>query len=94
MTHCFSKRGLWVSAGWSAIVAGLMSVGLSSAPSVYPTGTTIYHPDKTWSGYTVFITPETEGVIVIDMNGRVVKQWTGLTGVAAVRLVFCRAGPS
>jgi hypothetical protein len=65
-----------------AIGAGLMSIVLSSAPSVYPTGTTIYHPDRTWSGYTVFITPESEGVIVIDMNGRVVKQWTGLSGVA------------
>ncbi len=65
-----------------AISAGLMSIVLSSAPSVYPTGTTIYHPDRTWSGYTVFITPESEGVVVIDMNGRVVKQWTGLSGVA------------
>ena len=38
----------------------------SGAPSVYPTGTTIYDPEKTWSGYTVFITPESEGVIVIE----------------------------
>jgi hypothetical protein len=65
-----------------AFVAGARSVPLSGAPSVYPTGTTIYHPDRTWSGYTVFITPESEGVILIDMNGRVVKQWTGLSGAA------------
>ena len=55
---------------------------LSGLPSVYPTGTTIFHPDRTWSGYTVFITPDTDGVILIDMNGRVVKQWTGLSGAA------------
>lgn len=82
MTRRYARRRSAGIVGGAAIVAGLMSVGLSSAPSVYPTGTTIYHPDKTWSGYTVFITPETEGVIVIDMNGRVVKQWTGLSGVA------------
>ena len=57
-----------------------MSVALSGVPSVYPTGTTIFHPDKTWSGYTVFITPDADGVVVIDMNGRVVKQWTGVVG--------------
>ena len=55
---------------------------LSGVPSVYPTGTTIFHPDKTWSGYTVFITPEAEGVILIDMNGRVVKQWKDFSGAA------------
>ena len=49
---------------------------------MYPTGTTIFHPDKTWSGYTVFITPDADGVILIDMNGRVVKQWTDLSGAA------------
>jgi hypothetical protein len=57
-------------------------ISLRSAPSVYPTGTTIFHPDRTWSGYTAFITPDTEGVIVIDMNGRVVKTWTGVSGAA------------
>jgi hypothetical protein len=60
----------------------LAAIPLDGAPSVYPTGTTIFHPDKTWSGFTVFITPDTEGVIVIDMNGRVVKTWTGLSGAA------------
>jgi hypothetical protein len=55
---------------------------LSGLPSVYPTGTTIFRPDKTWSGYTVFITPETDGVILIDMNGTVVKQWKDFSGAA------------
>src|SRR5262245_5172909 len=82
MTRRSAQRHSWMIVGGFAIVVGLMSVGVSSAPSVYPTGTTIYYPDKTWSGYTVFITPETEGVVVIDMNGRVVKLWTGLSGAA------------
>ena len=30
---------------------------LLTYPSVFPTGTTVFHPDKTWSGYTVFDTP-------------------------------------
>ena len=75
------KRLLWTFV-CSAVLLGVMSMGLAGAPSVYPTGTTIYHPDKTWNGYTVFITPDTDGVIMIDMNGRVVKQWTGLSGAA------------
>jgi hypothetical protein len=57
-------------------------MGPSGAPSVYPTGTTIYAPSKTWNGYTVFVAPESEGAIVIDMNGRTVKVWSGLSGVA------------
>src|SRR6516164_10928762 len=45
--------------------------------SVYPTGTTIYDPDRTWNGYTVLSPLGTQAVIVIDMNGNVVKRWDG-----------------
>jgi hypothetical protein len=45
--------------------------------SVYPTGTTIYDPERAWSGYTVLSPLGTQAVIVIDMNGKVVKQWEG-----------------
>ena len=71
-------------AGWVAVTGSLflLSLGVSGAPSVYPTGTTIYRPDRTWNGFTVFITPDSDGVIVIDMNGQPVKQWTGLSGAA------------
>jgi hypothetical protein len=53
-----------MTGGLRRLVAGsavfvLASTALRSAPSVYPTGTTIFHADKTWSGYTVFITPST-----------------------------------
>jgi hypothetical protein len=66
----------------TAVVAVVSSITVAGIGSVYPTGTTVYKPDKAWSGYTVFITPETEGVILIDMNGTVVKQWTGFNGAA------------
>jgi Arylsulfotransferase (ASST) len=51
---------------------------LFAFPSVYPTGTTIYRPDKAWNGYTLH--PNPEGAILIDMNGNMVKQWKGLDG--------------
>ena len=53
-----------------------------AAPSVYPTGTTLYQPDKTWNGYTVLSLLREPGVVVIDMNGRVVKQWEGFNNSA------------
>jgi hypothetical protein len=43
--------------------------------TVYPTGTTIYDPERTWNGYTVLSPLQTQAVLVIDMNGNVVKRW-------------------
>ncbi|MDP6179053.1 MAG: aryl-sulfate sulfotransferase [Desulfatiglandales bacterium] len=48
-------------------------------PSVYPTGTTIYDPEKCWNGYTLF-PAKNVGAALIDMNGRVVQMWKGLHG--------------
>ncbi|WP_019211862.1 aryl-sulfate sulfotransferase [Yersinia massiliensis] len=48
-------------------------------PSIYPTGTTIYHPEKSWSGYTVFQAVET-GAVLTDMNGRELRLWPNLHG--------------
>jgi outer membrane protein assembly factor BamB len=50
------------------------------APTIYPTGTTIYEPAKTWSGYTVFVLPET-GAVLIDMNGNTVREWDQFSGL-------------
>jgi len=47
-------------------------------PTVYPTGTTIYDPDKCWNGFTVFQANDV-GATVIDMNGIVINQWRGMT---------------
>lgn len=48
-------------------------------PSVYPTGTTVYDPEKCWNGYTVFPAKDM-GAVLIDMSGRVVQIWKGLHG--------------
>ncbi len=42
-------------------------------PSVYPTGTTIYKPEKCWNGYTMLMSYP--GALLIDMNGNEVKKW-------------------
>jgi hypothetical protein len=60
--------------GILAILAGAYSTA-HAAPSVYPTGVTIYDPARTWNGYTVLSPLATQAVIVIDMNGNVVKRW-------------------
>ncbi len=56
---------------------------VSSAPSVYPTGTTIYDPDKAWNGYTIFRLPDNEGDVLIDMNGGEVRRWPQTAGYPA-----------
>ena len=53
-----------------------------AAQTVYPIGTTIYDPKLAWSGYTVLSPLNTQAVIVIDMNGTVVKQWDGFVNSA------------
>lgn len=49
------------------------------APTIYPTGTTVFNPEKCWGGYTLFIAHET-GPALITMNGHVVRLWKGLHG--------------
>jgi hypothetical protein len=53
-----------------------------AAQSVYPTSTTIYDPAATWNGYTVLSPLGAQAVIVIDMNGNVVKRWDGFVNSA------------
>ena len=66
-------RSAWASA---ALSLALSSPGYCS-PTVFPTGTTIYEPDKAWNGFTVLSPLGTPAVIVLDMDGRVVKRWDG-----------------
>jgi hypothetical protein len=63
----------------AAILASALAV---SGQSVYPTGTTIYDPERAWSGFTVLSPLGTPAAIVIDMNGTVVKQWEGYNNSA------------
>jgi hypothetical protein len=52
------------------------------AQSIYPTGTTIYDAARAWNGYTVLSPLQTQAVLVIDMNGTVVKRWDGFNNSA------------
>lgn len=47
--------------------------------TIYPTGTTIYDPEKAWSGYTLMPIGKV-GAVLIDMNGNVVKVWKDFQG--------------
>lgn len=71
------------------MMAALAITPVFAAPSVYPVGTTIYTPAETWNGYTVLSLLREPGMVVIDMNGRVVKQWEGFNSSAGgpVRLL-------
>ena len=66
----------------SAAVILACTVSLGRAQSVYPTGTTIYDPDRAWNGYTVLSPLAGQAVLVIDMNGNVVKRWEGYNNSA------------
>ena len=72
------KRLTYVMAAALAAVSTL----IGSAQTVYPTGTTIYDPARAWSGFTVLSPLQTQAVVVIDMNGTVVKRWEGFNNSA------------
>jgi len=68
---------------WTAIAFLLFALALTmSAQTVFPTGTTIYDPSRAWSGFTVLSPLGIPAAVVIDMNGNVVKQWTGFVNSA------------
>lgn len=58
-----------------AALAAFSLVVAPAAQTVYPTGTTIYDPDRAWNGFTVLSPLGTQAVLVIDMNGNIVKRW-------------------
>ena len=47
--------------------------------TIFPTGVTIYNPEKCWSGYTILQAAE-RGALLIAMNGNEVRMWEGLQG--------------
>ncbi len=47
-------------------------------PTIYPTGTTIYDPNKCWNGFTLF--ERGNDALLIDMNGNIVNCWEGMRG--------------
>lgn len=49
-------------------------------PTIYPTGTTIYKPEKCFNGFTIY-PANGMGAMLIDMNGREVNLWKDLEGM-------------
>ena len=49
-------------------------------PNVFPTGTTVYYPEEAYNGYTLF-DAEGFGILLINMNGEVVRSWKNFTGM-------------
>ena len=64
-----------------AVLAAASAI-LLAGPSIFPTGTTTYRPDRAWNGFSVLSPLGTPAVIVIDMNGKIVKQWEGYNNSA------------
>jgi hypothetical protein len=60
-----------------------LAAAIYAKQTVYPTGTTIYKPDKCWNGFTIFSAKVTGEATLIDMNGNVVKQWKDVSGFPA-----------
>jgi len=54
-----------------------------AGPTVFPTGTTIYDPDRAWNGYTIHDIPNEGGTVLVDMNGNVVRRWPEMLGFPA-----------
>ncbi|MEO6080600.1 MAG: aryl-sulfate sulfotransferase [Steroidobacteraceae bacterium] len=50
---------------------------MAAAPSVFPTGLIVDERGATWGGYTVLSRLQAPYVVVLDMNGKIVKQWDG-----------------
>ena len=48
-------------------------------PSIYPTGVTIYKPEKCWNGYNLVPTIDS-GALLFDMNGNEVRRWEQFHG--------------
>src|SRR6187399_5793 len=65
-----------------AVVALILLATRPAAQTVYPTGTTIYDADRAWNGFTVLSPLGTPAVLVIDMNGTVVKRWDNFNNSA------------
>lgn len=58
-----------------ALAIAVFSTAASAAPSVYPTGVTIYDPSKAYNQYVLFSSPDKQ-TRLIDMNGNEVKRWS------------------
>lgn len=74
-------KSLVRSLGTPILCAGaiLVMAGTAEAvPTVYPTGTVLYKPDKAYNGYLLL---GDKSPRLVDMNGNLVKEWIGYEGM-------------
>ncbi len=71
-------KGVLILLGVSSLA--LIPSILLAGPTVYPTGTTIYKPEKCWNGYTLYQSEAGPGAVLIDMNGNVLRNWAHIVG--------------
>ena len=48
-------------------------------PTIFPTGVTIYKPEKCWNGYNLVPTINS-GALLFDMNGNEIRRWEQFHG--------------
>lgn len=58
----------------AALAAALLGGAAFAAPSVYPTGVTVYDPARAYSSYVIFTAPD-DKTHLIDMDGNEVHRW-------------------
>jgi hypothetical protein len=61
---------------------------VSAVPSVFKKGLTIYNPEKSYVGFTIYCKPSLNKIIVLDMEGREFHEWT----TPDPYLTFCGLG--
>lgn len=72
-----------MNASWLKVcMAGVAVLGIAGAaqavPGTFPTGTVKYDPSRAYNGY-LLIGNETPRLV--DMNGNLVKEWSGFNGM-------------
>ncbi len=67
----------------------MIPINGSASPTIYPTGVTMYDPERSFNGYTL-IGPSWwnsgHSTYLVDMNGEVMKEWPQLLGHSAKML--------
>lgn len=66
-----------------SIALTLVASAAYATSSVFPTGTVVYKPGKTYNGYTLIAGGKPR---LVDMNGNLVKEWEGGNGFPAIML--------
>ena len=64
----------WTTLGLLVLCA---TATFTARPSVYPTGTTIYDPEKAWNGYTLHDAPDDGGLARSGTSGHADDEGSG-----------------